>query len=106
MNTLDLERLKAVVVRLLDEAIAELGSATVPLDDNHYWQLGPEKRFDLTATPKADEVGSLWDDWQMTKDIAEEPTQMSAYSLTEVAPLLDYVGNLIAARVGKVGPQD
>jgi hypothetical protein len=31
---------------------------------------------------------------------------MSAYSLTEVAPLLDYVGNRIAARVRKVESQD
>ena len=98
MEVLDLHRLKAVVARLLDEAIAENGSAEFELSENFYWQLAFTKQFDMSSSPVADEVGSLHDDWEMTHALGEEPTKVSAFSLTEVAPLLAYVGNKLAAR--------
>jgi hypothetical protein len=93
---LDLHRLKAVVTRLLDEAIAEHGSANFELQENLYWQIAFAKQFDMSSPPIPDEVGSLHDDWEMTHWLADEPTKVGAFALTEVASLLAYVGNKLA----------
>lgn len=104
MDTIDLHRLKAVVSRLIDEAIAEHGSAHFKLSDNFYWEIAFPKQFDMSSTPMPDEVGSLHDDWEMTHWLADEPTKVSAYSLTEVAPLIAYVGNKLAHRSDQQDP--
>jgi hypothetical protein len=96
MHTVDLHRLKAVVTRLLDEAMAECGSEVFELDDDLYWTLAFAEQFDMRSKPIADEVGSLHDDWEMTCWLADEPTKVSSFSLTEVAPLLAYIGNKLA----------
>jgi hypothetical protein len=98
MHTVDLYRLKAVVTRLLDEAIRDHGSAEFKLDDNFYWTFDPVKQFDMSSKPIAEEVGSLHDDWKMTHWLADEPARVSSLSLTEVAPLLAYIGNKLAQR--------
>jgi hypothetical protein len=98
MDIVDLHRLKAVVTRLLDEAITDHSSAEFKLDENFYWTVDPVKQFDMSSTPIAEHVGSLHDDWEMTHWMADEPTRVGSYSLTEVAPLLAYVGNKLAQR--------
>lgn len=86
-------------MRLLDEAIAEHGSEHFDLDHDFYWKFSFPKEFDLTAIPDSpEEVGSLHADWEMTHWIPDEPSRVGAYALTEVAPLLDYVGNRLARR--------
>ena len=100
-NTIDLIRLKAVVERLLDEAIEENGSAQFELSDNLYWQIAFAKQFDMSSTPVPDEVGSLRDDWEFTHGIPDVPTKVSARSLTEVSPILAYIGHKLAARYGR-----
>ena len=103
MQALDLRRLKAVVTRLLDEAITEHGSAEFELSENLYWQITFAKQFDMSSAPIANEVGSLHDDWEMTRWLADEPTKVSALALTEVAPLLAYVGIKLAHRIDQRG---
>ena len=98
MRTVDLNRLKAVITRLLDEAIAEHGSVEFELDENLYWAVSFAKQFDMSSKPFADEVGSLHDDWKMSCWLTDEPTKVSPFSLTEVAPLLAYIGNKLARR--------
>lgn len=101
MQVLDLYRLKAVVIRLLDEAIAEHGSAVFELSENFYLQLAFAKQFDMSSNPIPDEVGSLHDDWEMTHWLADETAKVNAFSLTEVAPLLAYVGNKLAHHIAE-----
>jgi hypothetical protein len=47
---LDLERLKAVIVRLLDEAIKRNGSSLFKLEHNFYWILDFDKKLDTSST--------------------------------------------------------
>jgi len=98
MDTIDLHRLKAVVTRLLDEAIADHGSAEFILDENSYWRFDFVQQFDMSSKPIPEEVGSLHDDWELTHRLADAPTTVGSYSLTEVAPLLAYIGNKLAQR--------
>ena len=95
MRTLDLHRLKAVVARLLDEAIVEHGSSEFEFKENFYWHLSAEKQFDMSSRPVPDEVGSLHDDWELVQGLADESAKVAVFSLTEVAPLLAYVGNTL-----------
>jgi hypothetical protein len=55
----------------------------------------------MSSQPIPEEVGSLHDDWEMTHWLADEPTRVGSYSLTEVAPLLAYIGNKLARRRGQ-----
>jgi hypothetical protein len=93
MATLDLHRLKTVVSRLLDEAIAENGSHQFTLDHNFYWTLDCSQEFNLDSPPTASLVGSLHDDWELTRELADSKERVTTYSLTEVAPPLAYIGN-------------
>jgi hypothetical protein len=96
---IDLERLKAVIARLLDEAIRKNGSNTFQLEHNFYWVLDFDNKLDMTSKPAEINVGSLLDDWQMTHWLADEPTEVGTYALTEVAQLLWYIGYRLGQRL-------
>ena len=93
----DLDNLKAVVCRLLDELAFQIKSSKFPLpEDDFYWLLSSKAKTNMTERPQADEAGRLRDDWESTRWLADFPEQVSAYALTEVAELLSYLGHASA----------
>jgi hypothetical protein len=99
----DLQRLKAVVCRLIDEVVKQTGSTIFQLPEaDFYWIIPDEIKMVDTGDKKPDDftVGRLRDDWDLTRSIANVPVDelLSPYSLTEVAPLLDYIGHYVVAR--------
>ena len=76
MATLDLQRLKAVVSRLLDEAITENGSHQFTLEHNFYWTLDCSQEFNLDSPPTTSLVGSLHDDWELTRELADSRREL------------------------------
>jgi hypothetical protein len=96
-TTVDLENLKAVTCRLIDELAFQFGSSEFPLPENDfYWLLSFKAKMNMTEQPLADGAGRLRDDWELTHWLADHPEQVSAYSLTEVAELLSYLGHASA----------
>lgn len=96
-TTVDLDNLKAVVCRLIDELAFQVGSIEFPLpEDDFYWLLSFKAKMNTTERPQADGAGRLRDDWEVTHWLADYPEQVSAYSLTEVAELLSYLGHASA----------
>jgi hypothetical protein len=95
----DLRRLKAVVCRLIDEFASQTRSEAFRLPDaDYYWTIPAElKLVGDGQQPSTLHVGRLRDDWEMIQSIADRPMDqiMTPYSLTEVAPLLDYMGNSV-----------
>lgn len=93
----DLQRLKAVICRLIDELASQTGSESFQLPEtDFYWTIPAEmKLVGEGQQPSTLHVGRLRDDWEMILTIADQPMNqvMTPYSLTEVAPLLDYMGN-------------
>ncbi|HEY0144751.1 MAG TPA: hypothetical protein VGB93_01070 [Methylovirgula sp.] len=97
---IELQRLKAVVCRLMHELARQTGSDTFPLpDEDFYWKIPFEEQIIENGQTKPSDfhVGRLRDDWELTQGIADYPIDqiLSPYSLTEVAPLLEYMGNSV-----------
>ena len=53
--------------------------------------------------PGALDVGNLADDWEFVSRLLREENQPVAYQLTELAPLLAYIGEALAKDLGKRG---
>ncbi|AVO44745.1 hypothetical protein C6569_06555 [Phreatobacter cathodiphilus] len=106
-TTVNLEKLKAVVCRLIDEFAVTANTTEVALpESDFYWQLDPAQKRDMATRPVATEVGRLRDDWELTHHLADGPEQVSAYSLTEVAELLMYFGEVAATLPYRPREQD
>ncbi len=106
-TTVNLEKLKAVVCRLIDEFAFDTDSADAALPENDfYWLLDAAQKRDMATPPVATLVGRLRDDWEMTEGLADAPERVSAYSLTEVAELLMYFGEVAAALPYRPREQD
>jgi hypothetical protein len=91
--TVDLERLKAVVCRLVDELALQIGGNEFKLpEDDFYWKIDPQVQRNMSVAPLVMHVGRLRDDWDLTKRLADAPDRIGAYPLTEVAELLAFLG--------------
>jgi len=100
---LDLKVLKAVINRLLDHIIEVRGITQVNLEQPYYWDLPTESLYDVTQKPEDFDVGSLADDWEFVSSLLDEQTQPVAYQLTEVAPLLRYLGEVLGEKLAGKG---
>ncbi len=106
-TTVDLEKLKAVVCRLIDEYAFTANATEVELpESDFYWLIDPTLKRDMATPPVATFVGRLRDDWELTHWLADGPEQVSAYSLTEVAELLMYFGEVAATLPYRPREQD
>lgn len=98
-TNIDLHRLKAVACRLIDELATEIGSSSFRLPENDfYWQIDFAAKMNIATAPTDFTIGRLRDDWEMTCTLCDEPTNVSAYSLTELAELLSYMGERVVQK--------
>lgn len=91
-NQVDLRTLKQAVDRILDHMIDDLGVTKVVLEHDLYWTINSSEALDLSRDPGALEVGNLWDDWEFVSHIPGGEGVPIVYQLTEIAPLLAYIG--------------
>jgi hypothetical protein len=103
VTEIDLVELRVIVNRLLDHVIETRGRRTVVLERPYYWEVPTPERYNVEAEPAALEVGNLADDWAFVSSVLQGRTQPVAYQLTELAPLLDYVGQALADEFGPKG---
>jgi hypothetical protein len=103
VNEIDLVELKAVIDRLLDHVIETRGVRTVALEDRYDWEVPAPARYRTEVDPGALDVGNLADDWEFVSRLLREENQPVAYQLTELAPLLAYIGEALAKDLGKRG---
>ena len=103
VTEIDLVELKAVVDRLLDHVIETRGVRTVALEDRYYWEVPAPARYKTEVEPGDLDVGNLADDWEFVSGLLREEKQPVAYQLTELGPLLAYIGEALAKDLGKRG---
>ena len=95
--TVDLERLKTVVCRLIDEIAFQVrGSGFELPEDDFYWKIDPYLKRDSSTMPAVTFIGHLRDDWDRIKYFADAPGQIPTHQLAEVAELLAYLGEASA----------
>jgi hypothetical protein len=103
VSEVDLIELKKVVNRLLDHVIETRGVRAVTLGDRYYWEVPAPDRYRGEVDPGELDVGDLADDWEFVSRLLHEENQPVAYQLTELAPLLAYLGEVLARDVGEQG---
>jgi hypothetical protein len=103
VTEIDLVELRAVINRLLDHVIETRGRRTVALERPYYWEVPVSERYNVEVEPAELDVGNLADDWQFVSSLLQASTQPVGYQLTELAPLLDYIGQALADELGPKG---
>jgi hypothetical protein len=87
--------IRKVVLRLLDHIERDRGIEDVEISQNFYWLIDPGARFDMGRDPSEFEVGSLIDDWDLVSGLLQEGSEPVSLQLTELAPVLDFVGRAV-----------
>ena len=100
---IDLVKLREVVDRLLDHIIETRGVRTVALQGRYYWEVPAPARYRTEIDRGALDVGNLADDWAFVSGLLQEENQPVAYQLTELAPLLAYIGEALARDLSRRG---
>lgn len=99
---IDLEELRAVVNRLIDQAVKTHGSARITLNAEVYWDIDQFELYDPTQKPTDIELGSLSDDWEFLGNV-RKGVDIAAVQLTQVAPLLRRVGERLGEELASRG---
>lgn len=87
--------LRLVLCRILDHIEHDLGHATVKLDQDNYWDIADEERYDFKKSPRNFEHGQLRDDWEFLSSIIEDKDQAVSLMLIHAAPVLRRIGEQV-----------
>ena len=99
---IDIQKLREVCDALFRRLIEEHQIVKVSVDQELYWKLSHEVAFNLKEEPKAFDVGNLSDDWEFIRGIANGD-QPIVYQMTELAPLINYIGEVVGLTLGAKG---
>lgn len=102
-DSIDLNQLQKITDKLFDHIIRTRGIESVKLDSNYYWEIDQESLYDVDSQPTDLTIGSLKDNLGFLSSLLEEESLPVAYQLTELAPLLAYVGHTLAKDLAKYG---
>lgn len=94
-NNINISELRLVIERILNHIERDLGKAEVVLDEDDYWDVADEERYNFSKTPKNFEHGQLRDDWEFLLPIIKNEDRAFALMLMHVAPLLRRIGEQI-----------
>jgi len=102
---INLEKLQIVVNRLFDHIIKtrHVNSIKITNNQNYYWEIDPKQLYDTSVKPTDFTVGSLMDDWDFLSSLLVKNNDPVAYQLTEVVPLLSYIGDTLSKELAEYG---
>lgn len=85
------EELRKAMEALLSH-LERSGHATVDLDQDYYWSITPEQRYDPYSEPKQLSIGQLTDDWAEVNAVAQGEKEPVGFALVWLASILRAVG--------------
>ncbi|MGV4685226.1 hypothetical protein [Burkholderia pseudomallei] len=91
MNKINIRELKESINVLLGHLI-ENGVDCLEIERQFYWVIGDPEKYDMSKVPTEIGVGDLACDLSFVEKILCDKTQVAAYTLTEVAPIIAYLG--------------
>jgi hypothetical protein len=95
VKSVDLRELQSVINRILEHIIETKGVKRIDLKKDFYWTIPTEGLYQMEEEPKQLDVGSLYDDLEFVRGLTNIENDPVAYQLTEVAPLLRYLGEVV-----------
>ena len=101
---MDLAELKQVIDLLFEHIMETRGVTSCEIDEDLYWTIRSPGVYDMADDPeKYTLTGSLYDDWEFLSVILEPGRQPLANQLTELAPLLRYLGERLGDDLARYG---
>lgn len=100
---IELQQLRDVVNRLFDHIITTRGVGKVELGPNFYWNVPEDELYKMENKPAKLDVGSLEDDWEFVSGLLKKDSDPVAYQLTEAAPLLRRLGEVLGKQLAEKG---
>lgn len=102
MRNIEMRKLKEAINLLLDHVI-DRGFDSITLDEQFYWKVGDSEKYKMNSEPAKLTVGDLFDDLDFVEMVLHNKDDIVAYTLTEVAPILAYVGEVASNRLAPKG---
>ncbi len=99
---IDLAELKQVIDRLFNHIMETRGVKSFEFEKENYWNI-PSRDVYESEDPKELDIGSLSDDWEFLSKLLQPENQPVAYQLTQLAPLLRYLGERLGEDLAKDG---
>ena len=100
---INLVDLKKVINHLLDHIIETREITSFELKNNFYWNIPSPDVYNVDIKPKELDIGSIHDEWEFLSDLLDNENQPVAYQLTELAPILRYIGDRLGDDLAKFG---
>lgn len=72
--------------------LEESGHSVVEIDDDYYWSVAPEQRYDAYKQPDDLSIGQLSDDWAQVSAVANGEKEAVGYALVWLSSVLRAVG--------------
>ena len=85
------------VVHVIFEHMRDLEVEEVELDNDYYWNIPFEKKYDRYDSPTDLDLGQLSEDWQDIINVVENRKSCSGWDLRAVSSILRYIGEKHAA---------
>jgi len=98
MPRIDVAKIKESINALLDLVI-ESGITNFELEDRYYWEVETTQRYNMQNKPGPLILGDLFDDLEFVDAVLSRKEGAVPYTLTQAAPLLMYIGELVSDRL-------
>ena len=103
MTEIMIADVKSVINRILDHIVETRKVDRVVIDSPFYWDIPPEKAYDINVDVNELDVGNLNDDWDFVSTLLDDKEEPLAYQLVEIAPILHFIGEKLGKDLAKFG---
>ncbi len=102
MRVIDVRKLKASIDALLDHII-DSGIERLDIETQYYWQVEESREYDFQRQPEGYAVGDFYEDVATMEQVLSNKEHVLAYTLTELAPIVAYVGKAAGRKLAPTG---
>ena len=100
INLIDLRK---AVDRVFEHTIETRGIKELNIPQVFYWNVSFKDRFEMAKKPEELGIGSLADEWDFAQNLLAGDGSPIAYQFCQLAPILDYIGNVLAKELAGRG---
>ena len=102
MSAIDIRKLKESIDVLLDHII-DSGVERLDIETQYYWQVEESREYDFQRQPEGYAVGDFYEDMATMEQVLSSKENVLAYTLTELAPIVAYVGKAAGRNLAPTG---
>ena len=102
MSAIDIRKLKESIDVLLDHII-DSGVERLDIETQYYWQVEESREYDFQRQPEGYAVGDFYEDMGTREQVLSSKDNVLAYTLTELAPIVAYVGKAAGRKLAPTG---